>query len=160
MLYSLYDWQFAAAQPFRLIAVAGQELFSNPAMPVSDTRFGRAMAAGFELFERTTRRYVKPSFGLDFTHDGDKTVAVREKIAVEADFGNLLHFKRDTDRDDPKVLLVAPMSGHFATLLRGTVAAMLPDHEVYITDWTDARDVSTVKGPFDLDDYIDYVIGF
>ena len=160
MLYSLYDWQFAAAQPFRLIAVAGQELFSNPVMPVSDTRFGRAMAAGFELFERTTRRYAKPAFGIDFTYDGNKTVAVREEIALQADFGNLLHFKRDTDRNDPKVLLVAPMSGHFATLLRGTVATMLPDHDVYITDWTDAREIPAIKGRFDLDDYVDYIVSF
>jgi poly(3-hydroxybutyrate) depolymerase len=160
MLYSMYDWQFAAAQPWRLFAVAGQELFSNPAMPVSDTRFGRAMAAGFELFERTTRRYVKPSFGIDQTWVDGRTVAVKEEVALAADFGNLIRFARDTDREDPKILLVAPMSGHYATLLRGTVAAMLPDHDVYVTDWTDARDIPAVKGRFDLDDYIDYLVTF
>jgi poly(3-hydroxybutyrate) depolymerase len=160
MLYSMYDWQFAAAQPFRLIAVAGQELFSNPAMPVSDTRFGRAMAAGFELFERTTRRYVKPSFGIEFTHVGNRTVEVSEEIVLTADFGNLVRFKRDTKRKDPKVLLVAPMSGHFATLLRGTVSALLPDHDVYVTDWTDAREIPAAKGKFDLDDYVDYLVKF
>ena len=160
MLYSMYDWHAAAAQPWRLFAVAGQELFSNPAMPVSDTRFGRAMAAGFELFERTTRRYVKPTFGIEHTWVDGRTVAVKEEISLEADFGNLVRFARETERKDPKVLLVAPMSGHYATLLRGTVAAMLPDHDVYITDWIDAREIPAVKGKFDLDDYIDYIVAF
>ena len=160
MLYSMYDRQFAAAQPWRLLAVAGQELFSNPAMPVSDSRFGRAVAAGFELFERTTRRYVKPSFGIEQTCVDGRTVAVKEDIALAKDFGNLVRFTRDTDREDPKILLVAPMSGHFATLLRGTVAAMLPDHDVYITDWTDARGIPAAKGRFDLDDYVDYIVSF
>lgn len=160
MLYSLYDWQFASMQPLRLMAVAGKEIFSSPVLPVSDTRFGRAMAAGFELFERSTRRYVKPAFGLGQTCIDGIWISVDEEVVVEKDFGNLLHFKRDTDRDDPKVLIVAPMSGHFATLLRGTVEAMLPDHDVYITDWNDARDVPLVRGRFDLDDYIDYIVEF
>jgi poly(3-hydroxybutyrate) depolymerase len=136
-------------------------LYTNPLNPFAHTPFGRTVAASAELFERTTRRYAKPEFGLDSTVVGGKTVAVTEKIVWSRPFCRLIHFERALPAApvaDPKLLMVAPMSGHYATLLRGTVEAMLPHADVYVTDWTDARMVPVAEGRFDLDDYIDYVI--
>ncbi len=119
------------------------------------------MAAMAELFERLTRRYGKPAFDLPVTTVGGETVNVREDIVWRRPFCNLVHFDRQAHIPagrDPKILIVAPMSGHYATLLRGTVEAMLPHGEVYITDWIDARTVPVTEGRFDLDDYIDYII--
>jgi poly(3-hydroxybutyrate) depolymerase len=119
------------------------------------------MAAGLEVFERATRRYGKPGFGLNETRLGDETAVVNEKIVWSSPFCDLLHFERVLPPGhgrDPKLLIVAPMSGHYATLLRGTVEAMLPHAEIYITDWKDARMVPLSDGRFDLDDYIDHVI--
>jgi poly(3-hydroxybutyrate) depolymerase len=119
------------------------------------------MAAGFEVLERTTRRYGKPEFDLPTTLIDGQSVSVHEKIVWQRPFCNLIHFERCLPaghRKDPKVLIVAPMSGHYATLLRGTVEALLPHAEVHITDWVDARMVPLSDGGFDLDDYIDYVI--
>jgi poly(3-hydroxybutyrate) depolymerase len=135
--------------------------YSNPMNPISHTQFGRTVAASAEMFERTTRRYGKPAFGIDKTVIDFKPVAVVEQVTWSKPFCNLIHFVRDLPsrrRADPKLLIVAPMSGHYATLLRGTVEAMLPHSDVYITDWTDARMVPVSEGRFDLDDYIDYVI--
>ncbi len=148
-------------QPIRAYADAVRLFYSNPLNPFSHTPFGRSVAATAELFERTTRRYGKPSFGLTKTVVDWKTVEVTEKTVWSRPFCKLIHFKRDVPagrRPDPKLLIVAPMSGHYATLLRGTVEAMLPHADVYITDWTDARQVPVGEGSFDLDDYIDYVI--
>ena len=160
MLYHLYDWQHAMISPSRVFAEAIQHVFSHPLLPISYTRLGRAIAAGSEIYERSTRRYKKPEFGLDLTTIGDETVVVELETVATKPFCNLLHFRRDTKRKDPKVLLVAPLSGHYATLLRGTVQGLLPQHDVYITDWVNACEVPLEHGPFDLDDYIDYVIGF
>lgn len=160
MLYHLYAMHRASMAPFRLMATAGQQMFSNPAFPVAHTRYGRTVAAACEMFERSTRRYLKPAFGLDHTMIGREIVAVEEEEVFETGFCVLRRFRRAVRRDDPKVLLVAPLSGHFATLLRGTVAALLPDHDVYVTDWKDASQVSLDKGHFDLDDYIDDVVRF
>ncbi len=118
------------------------------------------MAAGCELLERTTRRYAKPEFALHHTKIGGRKVAVTEETVLANAFCNLLHFRREGDRKDPRVLLVAPMSGHHATLLRGTVESMLPDHDVYITDWIDARDIPVEAGTFDLDDHFNMIIEF
>ena len=148
-------------QPIRAYADAVRLFYSNPLNPFSHTPFGRSVAATAEVFERTTRRYGKPSFGLTETVVDWKTVEVTEKTVWSRPFCKLIHFKRDVPagrRADPKLLIVAPMSGHYATLLRGTVEAMLPHADVYITDWTDARQVPVGEGSFDLDDYIDYVI--
>ncbi|APG82829.1 polyhydroxyalkanoate depolymerase [Sinorhizobium americanum] len=147
--------------PWRTAADAMRLAFKNPMNPVSHTYFGRAAAAGLEVFERATRRYGKPEFGLPETVVDGQTVPVREKIVWRAPFCNLIHFERSLPKGrtaDPKVLLVAPMSGHYATLLRGTVEALLPHSDIYITDWLDARMVPLSEGTFDLDDYIDYVI--
>ncbi len=160
MLYHMHELQHAALTPMRLFAEAVQTFYSHPWVPVAYTRFGRTLAAGAELVERTTRKYDKPEFGLDHTVIDGVEVAVHEVVVYDKPFCNLLHFQRQTDRRDPRVLVVAPMSGHYATLLRGTVETLLPDHDVYITDWIDARDVALSEGRFDLDDYIDHVIEF
>jgi poly(3-hydroxybutyrate) depolymerase len=134
-------------------------LFFNPLNPFTHTPVGRSAIAACEVFERATRRYPKPDFGITRTKVGATTVAVSEEVVWQTPFCRLVHFKRDMDprraAQDPRVLLVAPMSGHFATLLRGTVETFLPQHEVYVTDWQDARDVPVSAGSFDLDDYID-----
>lgn len=161
MFYQFYEWNHAAVQPARAYADAVRLFYTNPLNPFSHTPFGRSVAAFAELFERTTRRYGKPDFGLDKTVVDWKTVPVTEKVAWKRPFCNLIHFQRDLPagrRKDPKLLIVAPMSGHYATLLRGTVEAMLPYAEVYITDWVDARMVPVSEGKFNLDDYVDYVI--
>jgi poly(3-hydroxybutyrate) depolymerase len=159
--YQLYEMNHAAMSPMRAAADATRLSFKNPLNPMSHTAFGRSVTAACEVFERATRRYAKPAFGLDSTQVGGVRVAVHEEIVWSRPFCNLIHFERalpDPSRRHPKLLIVAPMSGHYATLLRGTVEAMLPRHEVYITDWVDARQVPLAAGRFDLDDYIDYVI--
>lgn len=161
MFYQLYEMNHAAMAPFRATADAMRLAYKNPLNPASHTVFGRTMAASFEVFERVTRRYGKPEFGLPVTSVDGQRVAVTEEIVWGKPFCNLIHFKRalpEARRRDPKILIVAPMSGHYATLLRGTVEALLPSAEVYITDWIDARTVPVTEGNFDLDDYIDYVI--
>lgn len=161
MFYQMYELNHAAIAPMRAYADAMRMTFENPVNPISHTQLGRSVAAGLELFERTTRRYGKPKFGLDETPLDSGPVSVHEKIVWSRPFCNLIHFERAlpaNHRPDPKILIVAPMSGHYATLLRGTVETLLPSAEVYITDWTDARTVPVSEGHFDLDDFIDYVI--
>ena len=161
MFYQVYELNHAAIQPFRAFADVVKLFYSNPVNPWAHTPWGRSIAAAAELFERTTRRYAKPSFGLGATVVDWQPVRVTETVVWQKPFCNLIHFERDLPagrRPDPRILVVAPMSGHYATLLRGTVEALLPHAEVYITDWTDARMVPVGEGRFDLDDYIDYVI--
>lgn len=161
MFYQLYEMNHAAMQPARLYADAVRLLYTNPLNPFSHTHWGRSVAATAELFERTTRRYGKPTFGLDKTVVDWKSVDVSEKTVWSRPFCNLVRFERSVPagrKPDPKLLIVAPMSGHYATLLRGTVEAMLPHADVHITDWIDARMVPLADGSFDLDDYIDYII--
>ncbi len=160
ILYHLHDWQRATMAPFRMAAEATQAAFQNPYFPASYTKFGRAIAAGAELFERATRRFGKPVFGLNTVKIFRQSIAVEEEFVVTKPFCRLLHFKRHIEANDPKVLIVAPMSGHHSTLLRGTVEAMLPDHDVYITDWIDAKLVPLSAGKFDLEDYITYLMEF
>lgn len=161
MLYHLHEMQHHAFAPMRMLAEAMQSVYSHPWVPMAYTKFGRTVAATAELVERTTRRYPKPPFNLHTTVVDGETVNVVEQVAHETPFCNLLHFKRNVEgRNDPKVLLLAPMSGHFATLLRGTVETMLHEHDVYITDWIDARNVPLAKGDFTLDDYIDLLVEF
>ncbi|MBI3706633.1 MAG: polyhydroxyalkanoate depolymerase [Proteobacteria bacterium] len=160
MLYHLYDFQHAMMSPVRLTAEAWQHMFSHPYMPVAYTRFGRAMAAGSELFERATRRYGKPQFNIKTTTIDGAEVPIRVVTAARTTFCDLLHFVREGGRDDPKVLIVAPLSGHYATLLRDTVVAMLPNHDVYITDWINASAVPVSRGQFSLDDYVDCIVEF
>ncbi|MBI1214263.1 MAG: polyhydroxyalkanoate depolymerase [Alphaproteobacteria bacterium] len=149
----------AAGLNFQTAVVSMAEMYGFAPKPYAELT-KNFLTAAEEMTERFAKEYTKPAFGLDTTETGGKTVRVTEETIKDKDFGKLVHFKRETDRNDPKVLLVAPMSGHHATLLRDTVAALLPDHDVYITDWKDARDVSMEKGDFGLDDYIDYVKEF
>ncbi|WP_288191856.1 polyhydroxyalkanoate depolymerase [uncultured Phyllobacterium sp.] len=161
MFYQLYELNHAALQPFRALADATKLFYDNPLNPFSQTIIGRSITAGCELFERTTRTYGKPVFNLPTTVVDGEEVEIREKIVWSKPFCNVIHFKRALSSKraaDPKILVVAPMSGHYATLLRGTVEALLPHADVYITDWVDARTVPLTAGRFDLDDYIDYVI--
>jgi poly(3-hydroxybutyrate) depolymerase len=160
-VYSIYEMTHAALSPARALTDATRLYFRNPINPLAHTPWGKSMAAACEIFERVTRRYGKPDFGIETTLVGGERVPVREEVVWQRPFCRLVHFARQiktTRRADPKLLIVAPMSGHYATLLRGTVAAFLPNHEVYITDWEDARMVPLSDGTFDLDDYIDYVI--
>jgi poly(3-hydroxybutyrate) depolymerase len=160
MLYHLYELQHSALAPARLFAEHGRALLDNPFNPLGATPPARFASAALHLFEHTTRRYGKPAFDIDHTVIDGARVAVTEEVVAHTTFCELRHFRREGAREDPRVLLVAPMSGHYATLLRGTVRALLPDHEVYVTDWRDARDVALFEGGFDLDDYIDDVIDF
>lgn len=164
MNYYAYELAHALLSPVRLGVQTLHHTLDWPFNPWRQTYFGKNMIAACEVFENITRRYGKPEFGLNSTRISGLEVPVEEEVALSKPFCNLIRFRRDESvagrRDDPKVLIVAPMSGHYATLLRGTVAAMLPEHEVYITDWTDARDVPVSAGRFDFDDFIDYVIDF
>ena len=161
MFYQLYEMNHAAMAPFRATADAMRLAYRHPFNPLSHTVVGRTLAAGFEVFERVTRRYGKPEFGLPTTKVNGQTVTVSEEIVWQKPFCNLIHFRRDLPagaEPGPRILIVAPMSGHYATLLRGTVEALMQGADVYITDWIDARMVPVTDGGFDLDDYIDYVI--
>ncbi len=166
MLYQLYELNHAAIAPLRNFIEWNRTLFEQPWNPWTHTYPYRTLAAGWDVFENLTRRYGKPAFGLRTTDLPGRKVDVTEAVILRKPFCDLLHFKRDeaalpaSRKPDPKVLIVAPLSGHYATLLRGTVKAMLPEHEVYITDWRDARSVPVIEGGFDLNDYIDYIIEF
>jgi poly(3-hydroxybutyrate) depolymerase len=159
-LYHFHEMGHGVMKPLHLMAEAGKIFYNNPLLPFNYTPAGRQVAAASELIERLTRSYGKPEFGIEQTEINGKPVAVEEEIVDVRPFCRLLHFKRDTKAASPKLLIVAPMSGHHATLLRGTVEAMLPFCDVYITDWIDAREVPVFQGKFDLDDYISYVIDF
>ena len=161
MLYHFHELQHLALSPYRMWLNASRAAMT----PFQHTPYGRPMLAGLEVAERLTRRYGKPEFGIQHVtvpgqNGKGKQVHVREFIADETPFCNLLHFKKDGVSGQPKVLLAAPLSGHYATLLRGTVEAMLPEHDVYITDWVDARDVPLSTGDFHLDDYIELMIRY
>jgi poly(3-hydroxybutyrate) depolymerase len=160
-MYWLYEMSQAALNPSRALAEATRLFYKNPANPLFYTNFGKSVAAACEVFERSTRRYAKPDWNITATQIGGEQVPIHITAVWERPFCRLLHFERAFTRPpqqpQPKVLIVAPMSGHYPTLLRGTVEAFLPDHDVYITEWVDARMVPLAEGRFDLDDYIDYV---
>jgi poly(3-hydroxybutyrate) depolymerase len=161
-MYWFYEMSHAALNPSRAVADATKLLFKNPLNPLALTTFGKSIAAACEVFERSTRRYGRPEWQIQNTLVGGERIPVNVETVWERPFCRLLHFARVFDhaplRPQPRLLIVAPLSGHYATLLRGTVEAFLPSHDVYITDWTDARMVPITDGRFDLDDYIDYVI--
>lgn len=163
-LYHAYEMTHAAMGPMRTMARMSGHALTSPFNPFAMSYPARATAAACEMFVDATRRYEKPVFGIEEAEVMGETVPVVEKAVMEKPFCRLVHFRRDHPiaqaRNDPKVLIVAPMSGHFSTLLRGTVEAMLPEHEVFITDWVDARDVPVGKGSFGLADYTDYLIDF
>jgi poly(3-hydroxybutyrate) depolymerase len=161
-MYWLYEMGQAALNPSRAVADATRLFFKNPANPFAHTTYGKSIAAAAELFERSTRRYRRPEWGIDKVTVGAEQIPVHITSVWERPFCRLLHFERvfarAPRRPQPKLLIVAPMSGHYATLLRGTVETFLPNHDVYITEWSDARMVPVADGRFDLDDYVDYII--
>jgi len=163
MLYAMHEMQRAFLAPFASMTDAGSQLFSNPYSPFAYTPMSRQIAAVYSLMHRLGKHYEKPAWGLHTTEIDGKPVAVSEHVARVLPFCRLLHFQRALPQDaspDPVVLLVAPLSGHHATLLRDTVRALLPDHDVYVTDWVDARMVPVAQGPFHLNDYVRYVREF
>lgn len=164
MQYHTYELAHAMISPIRAMARSGRRALESAFNPLAAHPATKMMAASLQVFERVTRRYGKPEFGIENVLIDGHEVPVEENATFRKPFCDLLHFKREFDddnaRNDPKVLLVAPLSGHYATLLRGTVQTLLQDHDVYITDWIDARVVPLSLGDFDLDDYIDYIIEF
>jgi poly(3-hydroxybutyrate) depolymerase len=168
MLYQLYESQRALMAPFAEFASASSKLYSHPLSPFTHVPMAQRFAASFDLMHRLAKEYEKPRFEIQSTTVDGIEVAVQEQVAIEKPFCRLLRFKRFTDhakvleqmKRQPTVLVVAPLSGHHATLLRDTVKMLLRDHKVFITDWTDARMVPVDKGPFHLDDYVRYVQEF
>ena len=169
MLYSAYELAYAAFAPARYAAGVGAQFWRSPLNPAANSWLARSTAAALDVFENAMRRYPKPDWDLEATHVNGVEIPVELEVAAKKPFCTLVRFKRDAAAlkttklhaaHDPKVLIVAPVSGHYATLLRGTVEAMLPGHDVYITDWTDARDVPITEGRFDLNDFVDYLIDF
>jgi poly(3-hydroxybutyrate) depolymerase len=166
MLYHLHELQRKFLNPLSVWAQATSELFSSPYSPLAYTPFSRRMAAGYDLLHRIGKHYEKPAWGLPTTTIEGREVPVTIETVIDKPFCKLLHFRRGLTNgqakreSDPTVLVVAPLSGHHATLLRDTVRALLPEHDVYITDWVDARLVPITHGPFHLDDYVDYVLEF
>jgi poly(3-hydroxybutyrate) depolymerase len=161
MLYAAYEMQRSLLSSASSWASIGAQLLSNPTLPIGYFGMGPALASALEVFAHVYEQRGKPLFNVHEVTVGGETVPVTEDVVLEKAFGALRHFKRaGLPEDAPKLLIVAPMSGHYATLLRGTVARMVENHEVWITDWADARMVPLSAGRFDLDDYIDYLIEF
>jgi poly(3-hydroxybutyrate) depolymerase len=160
MLYQLYQAHSDVMVPVRNWAEAALRAIGRPLTGVVDNQALRNLTAAYELIARAGLTHARPAFGIGSVTVGNREVAVRERPALSTPFGTLVHFKKDVDAPQPRVLLVAPLSGHFATLLRGTVRTMLPDHEVYITDWHNVRDVALMHGRFGFDDYVEHLIRF
>ncbi len=160
MLYNAYEMQRSWLAGASMLANMGAELLQSPAHPATYFGGGPVLASALEVFAHAAAPRGKPAFGFTSTMVDGVDVAVREEIVLQKPFGQLKRFVKDGVEGAPKLLIVAPMSGHFATLLRGTVERMLPGHDVYITDWRDARAVPLASGRFDLDDYIDYLVAF
>lgn len=161
MLYQLHHKYNQSMKPLNFWAQAWKSQLSlTSALPYNLDFFMRPTIARLELIERSTNNYAEPEFDLPFTQVNGKKTKITEEVVHALPFCDLLHFKRAGEHNHPKVLIVAPMSGHYATLLRGTVEQFIPDHEVYITDWKNARDVPLEKGGFTFDDYVRYLIEF
>jgi poly(3-hydroxybutyrate) depolymerase len=168
MLYQIYDFQKALLQPLTSWAKTTSETFINPANPLSLLPGAERLAASYELLHRLGKEYKKPEFGIRSVKAHGKEVVVQELTVLAKPFCNLVRFKRFSDdievitkmKQDPVVLIVAPLSGHHSTLLRDTVRTMLQDHKVYITDWVDARMIPNEQGIFSLDDYVHYIEDF
>ena len=160
MLYDAYEVQRSLLAGASRLAGLGAGWLNNPANPLSYNSMSPLVAASLDVFAHASATRGKPEFGIREATVGRKTVAVREEVVLRKPFGQLKRFVREGVDDGPPLLIVAPMSGHYATLLRGTVERMLPRHDVYITDWRDAKLVPLSDGSFDLDDYIDYLIDF
>jgi poly(3-hydroxybutyrate) depolymerase len=160
MLYDAYEVQRSFLAGASRLAGLGAGWLSNPANPFSYASASPLIAASLEVFSHAAAPRGKPRFGIEATVVDGKRVAVREEVVLQKPFGQLKRFVREGVETGPRLLIVAPMSGHYATLLRGTVERMLPGHDVYVTDWRDAKLVPASDGSFDLDDYVDYLIEF
>ena len=168
MLYQIYEAQRSLMEPFADFAQAASKLYSNPHSPLGQTAFAQRMSAGYDLAYRLWKDYAKPEFGIQTVTIDGVEIAIHERVEIDKPFCELRRFKRFSDDPDtltklkgqPAVLIVAPLSGHYATLLRDTVRTMLKDHKVYITDWKNARNVALDQGEFHLDDYVHYVEEF
>lgn len=168
MLYQIFETQRTLMEPFADFAQAASKLYSNPLSPLGKNQLGQRISAGYDLLYRLGKDYEKPQFGIQSVKVNSVDVAIHERIEVDKPFCELRRFKRYTDdaqtltslKGQPVVLIVAPLSGHYATLLRDTVKTMLKDHKVYITDWKNARLVPLSDGEFHLDDYVNYVQEF
>jgi len=160
MLYDAYEMQRSLLAGASTLANIGAGWLQNPANPLSYSSMGPIVASALDVFAHASAPRGKPEFGLESTIVDGRVVRVHEEIVLRKPFGQLKHFRREGVEGSPKLLIIAPMSGHYATLLRGTVERMLPRHDVYITDWRDAKLVPLEDGRFDLDDYIDYLIEF
>ena len=160
MLYDAYEVQRSLLAGASKLAGLGAGWLSNPANPWGYSSMGPMVAASLEVFAHAAAPRGKPEFGIEKTRVGRKEVRVHEEILLRKPFGQLKHFYREGIETGPSLLIVAPMSGHYATLLRGTVERLLPTFDIYITDWRDAKLVSLDEGSFDLDEYIDYLIEF
>jgi poly(3-hydroxybutyrate) depolymerase len=165
MLYTMYEAGYYAASPLRWAALAARDFWSSPLNPAAESELGRRIFATSDLFANLTRRYGKPEWMIDAVEINGRQVRVRPTTVWSTPWCKLTHFARDMSdlrragktEIEPAVLIAAPLSGHYATLLRGTVEAFLQDHEVFITEWTNARDVPIVEGRFDFHDYIDHI---
>jgi poly(3-hydroxybutyrate) depolymerase len=168
MLYQLYEAQRSLMEPFSDLALAAAKAYNNPLSPIGQNPFAQRISAGYDLLHRLGKDYEKPEFGLRTINVDGVDVAIHERVEIDKPFCELRRFKRFSDdpgtlektKNQPAVLIVAPLSGHYATLLRDTVKAMLKDHKVYITDWKNARLVPLSEGNFHLDDYVNYMQEF
>ena len=168
MIYQWYETQRALLSPFAEFASASSKLYNHPLSPFTHTPLSHRVSAGLDLMHRLSKEYEKPEFNIISVNVDGVEVAVQQQVAIDKPFCRLWRFKRFTDnsamlsrmKDQPTVLVVAPLSGHHSTLLRETVRELLRDHKVFITDWTDARMVPEAEGPFHLDDYVQYVQEF
>ncbi len=168
MLYQIYEAQRSLMEPFADFAQAAAKLYSNPLTPFGQNPLAQRASAAYELVYRLWKDYEKPAFGIQTVQVGDTDVVIHETVEIDKPFCELRRFKRFSDdpetlarlKSQPAVLVVAPLSGHYATLLRDTVRSLLADHKVYITDWKNARTVPLAQGEFHLDDYVHYVEDF
>jgi poly(3-hydroxybutyrate) depolymerase len=168
MLYQLYETQRALMEPFAGLAQTASKVYGNPLSPLGQSPFSQRIAAGYDLAHRLAKDYEKPEFGFKTITVEGSEVAIHERVEITKPFCELRRFKRYCDdvttlaklKEQPVVLIVAPLSGHYATLLRDTAKTMLQDHKVYITDWKNARLVPLSEGEFHLDDYVNYVQEF
>ena len=168
MLYQIYEAQRSLMEPFADFAQAAAKVYSNPISPLGQNPFSQRISATYELMYRLGKDYEKPQFGISTVAIGDQEIAIHERIEIDKPFCELRRFKRFSDdpatlnrlKVQPVVLIVAPLSGHYATLLRDTVRTMLADHKVYVTDWKNARLVPMSEGEFHLDDYVHYIREF
>jgi polyhydroxyalkanoate depolymerase len=160
MIYAAYQAQADLFDPVRMAARFTRRALGTSLNGFGETPFMRNFTAALEMVERAGLTHARPSFGVDRVPVGNREVEVREEVELELPFGSLLHFAKDVDQPQPRILVVAPLSGHFATLLQDTVRTLLPENDVYVTDWANARDVPLEAGSFGFDDYVEHVIRF